>query len=101
MTDLPARPAVDDGNEDMLAAEYVLGVLDADARRRAELLLREHPGFARAVAAWQERLGPLADTIEPVSAAGPCLVAHRGADPSNAAPFAPRDKRPAAISGAG
>ena len=69
MSDLPPRPPPEDGNEDMLAAEYVLGVLDTDARRRAEQLLREHPGFARAVAVWQERLGPLADTIEPVSPA--------------------------------
>lgn len=66
MSDLPPRPLPDDGNEDVLAAEYVLGVLDADARRRAEQLLREHPGFARAVAAWEERLGPLADAVEPV-----------------------------------
>lgn len=70
MSDLPRDPPAEDGNEDMLAAEYVLGVLDADARRRAELLLREHPGFARAVAVWQERLGPLTDTIEPVPPPG-------------------------------
>ncbi|HKE46643.1 MAG TPA: anti-sigma factor [Rhodanobacteraceae bacterium] len=49
-----------------LAAEYVLGVLDARQRREVELLIARDRAFAREVAAWQVHLAPLADEIEPV-----------------------------------
>ena len=51
---------------EMLAAEYVLGTLDAaeraavDARRASDLALDG------AIAGWERRLAPLADTIAPV-----------------------------------
>lgn len=50
------------------AAEYVLGVLDASARRAAENRLQREPVFAREVAEWENRLQPLIDEIVPVPA---------------------------------
>jgi anti-sigma-K factor RskA len=52
---------------DQLAAEYVLGVLGSDERRRAQLRLQHDQAFAEAVAFWEERLGTLADAVEPVA----------------------------------
>lgn len=46
---------------DGLAAEYALGTLSTAERTEAERLLRTDPGFARSVAAWEQRLYPLAD----------------------------------------
>jgi anti-sigma-K factor RskA len=48
---------------DHLAAEYVLGVLDAEARRAAERRIAADPAFARDVAFWETRLTPLADSV--------------------------------------
>lgn len=44
---------------DLLAGEYVLGVLDADQRRAAAARIERDPGFARLVAEWERRLAPL------------------------------------------
>ncbi len=52
----------------LTAAEYVLGVLDAAARRAAQLRLAREPAFASDVAAWQGRLAPLIEEIVPVPA---------------------------------
>ena len=52
----------------LTAAEYVLGVLDAAARRAAEIRLAREPAFAYDVAAWQRRLVPLIEEIFPVPA---------------------------------
>lgn len=52
---------------DLLAAEYVLGVLDVSEREAAETRLQEDADFADAVARWQGRLGPLAAPVSPVS----------------------------------
>jgi anti-sigma-K factor RskA len=49
-----------------LAAEYVLGTLDADERRAAEARVLADADFRRAVAAWEARLQPLADGAAPV-----------------------------------
>ena len=49
-----------------LAAEYVLGVLDASARRDAERRIAEDARFASEVAAWEERLTPLAAAVPAV-----------------------------------
>ena len=49
-----------------LAAEYALGVLDADDRRSAEQRIAREPAFAAEVAAWEARLGPLADRVAAV-----------------------------------
>jgi anti-sigma-K factor RskA len=51
---------------DLLAAEYVLGVLDADTRRAVERRAAREPELATAIAAWQGRLAPLAGDIAPV-----------------------------------
>lgn len=52
-----------DGHEppsaDLLAGEYVLGVLDAEQRREAQARIGSDSGFARLVADWEQRLGPL------------------------------------------
>jgi anti-sigma-K factor RskA len=49
-----------------LAAEYVLGTLDADERRAAEVRLAADADFQRAVAAWEASLQPLANGAAPV-----------------------------------
>ncbi len=57
----------EDQDRDLLAAEYVLGSLEGEERREAEQLLAGDPAFARAVAAWQQRLTPLAAHIPPAA----------------------------------
>ena len=51
---------------DRLAREYALGTLAGPARRRFERLMRHAPAAARAVGAWQERLGVLAGAVPPL-----------------------------------
>jgi anti-sigma-K factor RskA len=53
-------------DRDNRAAEYVLGVLDADEMRAVERDAKDDPLLAQAVARWEERLAPLADTVAPV-----------------------------------
>jgi anti-sigma-K factor RskA len=53
---------------DALAAEYVLGTLTHAERADAEARIAREPAFAGAVAAWERRLGPLAETVVPVPA---------------------------------
>lgn len=60
------RPAL----ADRLAAEYVLGTLRGGARRRFDALLPAHPLLGRAVADWQARLAPLADSVPAVEPSG-------------------------------
>jgi len=55
----------DDGN--LIAAEYVLGVLGVAERREVERRLAQEPALASEVAFWEERLAGLADTVAPVS----------------------------------
>jgi len=55
----------DDGN--LIAAEYVLGVLGAAERREVERRLAREPALASEVAFWEERLNGLADAVAPVS----------------------------------
>jgi anti-sigma-K factor RskA len=45
--------------DELLAGEYVLGVLDADTRRQVEQRIHGDARFARQVAAWDARLAPL------------------------------------------
>jgi anti-sigma-K factor RskA len=65
MSDVPAdaEPAEDD---DVLAAEYVLGVLNAGARRRLERRRRHDPAMQRRVEEWENRLAPMLAAVEPV-----------------------------------
>lgn len=54
------------GDTDALAAEYVLGTLDADERTAAKRLLAEDAAFAAKVKVWERRLGELHLMVEPV-----------------------------------
>jgi anti-sigma-K factor RskA len=58
--------AIDNEGEDLSAAEFVLGLLDADARREAESRLQRDAAFAAEVAQWQTRLAPWLQAIAPV-----------------------------------
>jgi anti-sigma-K factor RskA len=53
--------------DEMIAAEYALGVLTAEERAAAEQRIAREPGFARMVVAWEERLAPWAVEIAEVS----------------------------------
>lgn len=55
----------DPPGDELLAAEYVLGVLDASARGRARARAESEPPFATLVDGWTARLAPLLDEIEP------------------------------------
>lgn len=48
------------GGDDLLAAEYVLGVLPADERRIASRRIDTETAFARLVDAWEVRFAPMA-----------------------------------------
>lgn len=54
--------------DDAFAAEYVLGVLDAADRARAEARMKLEPVFAAAVGAWEQRLSGLNDDFAEVPA---------------------------------
>ncbi len=56
-------PLNDDG--DLRCAEYVLGVLDADARAAMAQELAAGGAAASAVAEWARRLAPLAEAVKP------------------------------------
>ncbi|GAB2546627.1 anti-sigma factor [Rhodanobacter koreensis] len=60
---------IEDGNNHLRYAEYVLGVLDADMRAEVahEVLISDEAAIA--VALWQRRLMPLTDTIVDVTPA--------------------------------
>lgn len=64
----PALPPHDPPERDTLAAEYVLGLLDAQARREAKRRIASEPDFAAEVAAWEARLAPMLEEIAPVPA---------------------------------
>jgi anti-sigma-K factor RskA len=51
----------------LVAAEYVLGVLTAQERREIARRLEQEPVLASEVAFWEERLGGLADAVAPVA----------------------------------
>ena len=52
-------------DHDLLAAEYVLGSLDAERAQIAERLLAEDHAFESMVETWQRRLTPLAAMVAP------------------------------------
>lgn len=54
------------GDADLLAAEFVLGVLGAEAYRAAARRRDEDPGFAHAIQSWERRLSSLALETDPV-----------------------------------
>lgn len=53
--------------EELLAAEYVLGVLDAESRRRVQARIDLDAGFAGQVAVWEQHFAALLDEIDPVA----------------------------------
>jgi anti-sigma-K factor RskA len=58
---------VDNGNDALRYAEYVLGVLDADARAAVAAEVRASAEAASSVALWERHLMPLADEIGTVA----------------------------------
>ncbi len=63
-----------ESERDHLAAEYVLGVLDAEQRARCRQLIASDADFAARVATWEDRLSPLnaayADVTPPANTLG-------------------------------
>ena len=47
--------------DELIAAEYALGVLAGTERAAAERRIERDPTFANLVEAWEQRLAPLAD----------------------------------------
>ncbi|MEO7149763.1 MAG: anti-sigma factor [Rhodanobacteraceae bacterium] len=80
---------LDHEREDLRHAEYVLGVLDVDARAEVERALRDDPRAVAEVARWQRHLLTLADDIAPV--APPAYVWARLQDALNLATAPSRD----------
>jgi anti-sigma-K factor RskA len=62
----PRNSGEDDG-VDVLAGEYVLGLLDAEAARAVELRARTNTDLAAAIARWQSQFDPLSDVPAPVA----------------------------------
>jgi len=60
-------PNDDGAGWDVIAGEYVLGLLDAAAAENLRQRARTTPALAASIAAWEQRLDPLADTAEPVA----------------------------------
>ncbi|HEY6256088.1 MAG TPA: anti-sigma factor [Xanthobacteraceae bacterium] len=60
------RTIIQEESDKLVAAEYVLGVLGAEERRRAQQRLAHDQVFAAEVAFWEERLGVFADAVAPV-----------------------------------
>lgn len=59
-------PPIGEDDDDLLAAEYVLGVLDLADRTTAEVRLKSDPGFTARVMAWETRLSDLNDSFAAV-----------------------------------
>lgn len=63
----PFEPPEDDLPEDeILAVELALGLLEGEAQTQAERRQRIDPDFAAKVADWETRLSPMAEAIAPV-----------------------------------
>ncbi len=61
-------PMDEDRPDDVLAGEFVLGVLDAAERAAVQRRIEDEPAFAALVHRWEESLDPLAEGYEPVAA---------------------------------
>ena len=69
---LPPEDSGPEGTEpppdDVLAGEFVLGVLDSARHREVQARVATDRAFAQRVAEWERRLAPWLDDIEPVEA---------------------------------
>jgi anti-sigma-K factor RskA len=61
------EPTIGDPDGDVVAAEYVLGVLGTAERRAAEQRLAHDAAFAAEVAFWERRLSGLVTAVAPVT----------------------------------
>jgi len=61
------RAIIQEESDKVAAAEYVLGVLGAAERLKAQQRLAHDQAFANEVAFWEERLGGFAEAVEPVA----------------------------------
>ena len=52
-------------SDELLAAEFVLGLLEGEDLLAARARAKSDAAFAEEIAIWQDRLAPLADTIAP------------------------------------
>ena len=66
--DEPGPEGTEPPSDDLLAGEFVLGVLDAAQRRALQARIDSDREFALKVANWERRLAPWLDTIEPIQA---------------------------------
>src|SRR5262252_5361001 len=69
---------------DVIAGEYVLGVLEPDMAREVGIILNHHSDLRRMIAFWEEQLNPmsrLAPEIEPPEYVWPRIVERLGAEP--------------------
>jgi len=57
----------DPPDDDLLAAEYVVGVHDADTRRRLQARMEGDATFAALVGTWEQRFAALLEQIDPVT----------------------------------
>ena len=64
----PGPPFHEPPSDDVLAGEFVLGVLDAAQRRQVQARLESDRVFAQRVENWERRFAPLLADIEPVEA---------------------------------
>src|SRR5215469_18731762 len=69
---------------DLIAGEFVLGVLERDVAREVEAALVHHPDLRGMVTFWEEQLNPmsrLAPEVEPPENVWPRIVERLGAEP--------------------
>jgi anti-sigma-K factor RskA len=67
MSSTPPEDTIPEG-DDLVAAEYVLGVLPVEERREVARRVETDPSFARLVARWQRHFDPLNEQFEPAEA---------------------------------
>lgn len=60
----PQPPGDEPPTDAVLAGEYVLGVLDANARAQVKARIEREPAFAALVQAWATHLAPLLEELE-------------------------------------
>ncbi|HMR30745.1 MAG TPA: anti-sigma factor [Geminicoccaceae bacterium] len=76
-----------------LAGEYVLGMLAGEERDRVERRMTGDPRLRSCIEAWQQRLQPLVDAVEPIE---PSPAAWQRIETTLGSPAALRQRRPLA-----